>query len=83
MAGDKVIAGGQEQVLILEADSGKVLQTLKVTGKARGLAVSDGQLVVSTSAGDIIGFGSSSTPTEKLTELDTVSTENPYAKNTT
>lgn len=81
VAGDKVIAGGQEQVLILEADSGKVLQTLKVKGKARGLAVSDGQLVVSTSAGDIIGFGSSSTPTEKLTEPDTVSTENPYADN--
>jgi len=61
VAGDKVVVGGQDQVVILDETSGKILETLKVNGQARGLAVSDGQLVVSTTAGDVIGYRSATT----------------------
>lgn len=59
VAGNKVIVGGQDKVVILDEKTGKILETLKVNGKARGLAVSDGELVVSTSSGDVVAFDSS------------------------
>jgi len=81
VAGDKVVAGGNDQVLILDAKSGKVLQTLKVTGKARGLAVSAGQLVVSTSTGEITCFESGESPQSQVKEVDQVTQTDPYQNN--
>ncbi|MBN2138677.1 MAG: PQQ-binding-like beta-propeller repeat protein [Sedimentisphaerales bacterium] len=54
-----VIAGGQGQVLAYQRDSGKNLWEKKVDGKARGLAVSECRLYVSTDTGRIYCFDSS------------------------
>jgi len=56
LAGDKVIAGGKGSVVVLSAEDGKVLWRATVDGKARGLAVADGRLIVSTTTGKIICF---------------------------
>ena len=53
-----VIAGGEGRVDALSRDSGEVLWTAKVDGKACGLAVSNGRLYVSTDAGKIYCFAS-------------------------
>ncbi|HBL43794.1 MAG TPA: hypothetical protein DDZ90_10415, partial [Planctomycetaceae bacterium] len=79
VAGDKVIAGGEDQVLILDEATGKLLETLKVKGQARGLAVSDGQLVVSTSAGEVIGYGSSKSD-QPASQINTITTTSPYSE---
>lgn len=55
-AGGTVIAGGLNEVVCLDADTGKVLWQTAVEGDARGLAVSDGHLVVSTTSGHIYTF---------------------------
>jgi len=57
LAGGVLFAGGQGQVLAVDAADGNVLWTGKVTGCARGLAVSDGRLFVSTDTGSIHCFG--------------------------
>ncbi len=51
-----VIVGGQDQVEIFDAKTGQSTGRLTVEGLARGLAVSDGRLVVSTDAGRIHCF---------------------------
>ncbi|WP_417383032.1 PQQ-binding-like beta-propeller repeat protein [Gimesia sp.] len=77
VAGDKVIAGGEDQVLIIDEATGKLLETLKVKGEARGLAVSDGELIVSTSAGEVIGYGSSKSA-QPVSQINTVTATSPY-----
>lgn len=77
VAGDKVIAGGVGQVLILDEATGKLRETLKVKGQARGLAVSEGQLVVSTSAGEVIGYGSSK-PDQPASQITPLTATSPY-----
>ena len=49
-------AGGQDVVTAFEADTGKPLWTGKIEGKARGLAVANGRLLVSTDKGTIYCF---------------------------
>lgn len=78
VAGDKVLVGGQNEVVILDDKTGKVLETLKVNGQARGLAVSDGQLVVSTNTGEVIAFQSASDNPPTETQIDTVTLKSPY-----
>ncbi len=56
-AGKVIAAGGENVVLLLDAESGKELWRARVDGQARGLAVADGRLLVSTSTGRIYGFG--------------------------
>ena len=51
-----VIAGGQDRVDALARDSGELLWTAKVNGKACGLAAANGRLYVSTDAGKIYCF---------------------------
>ncbi len=63
-----VLAGGQDQVNAFSRNNGKVTWEAKVDGKARGLAVADGQLYVSTDTGKIYCFAArqaaeSNTPT--------------------
>ena len=78
VAGDKVVVGGLDQVVILDEQSGKILETLKVNGQARGLAVSDGQLVVSTSAGDVIAYRSSIDENPAAQQIDVITQKSPY-----
>ncbi len=56
LAGDVLYAGGQDRVLAVDVDTGEMLWTGKVEGKARGLAISNGRLFVSTDKGNIHCF---------------------------
>ena len=62
LAGSVLFAGGKGQVVAVNAATGKKLWTGEVDGKAKGLAVSDGQLFVSTDTGAIYCFGSAGPP---------------------
>jgi len=53
----QVVVGGQDIVEIFDSRTGKSTGRLAVQGTARGLAVSDGRLLVSTDAGRIHCFG--------------------------
>ncbi len=57
LAGNVLLAGGDRKVLAFDAASGEVLWTGEIDGKARGLAVADGRLFVSSDTGAIYCFG--------------------------
>lgn len=67
VAGEVLVAGGPDSVMLLDADSGDELWKAKVEGQARGLAVISGRLLVSTTTGRIYCFGK-----EKVAEGRTV-----------
>jgi len=56
VAGKTLVVGGNGEVICLDAESGNVVAKLAVEGDARGLAVADGHLLVSTTAGKIYAF---------------------------
>ncbi len=56
-AGNTLVLGEADQVAAVDAETGRVLWREKVDGQARGLAVADGRLLVSTTTGDIVCFG--------------------------
>jgi outer membrane protein assembly factor BamB len=56
LAGENLVVGGDKEVLCLNAGSGEVTWKTAVEGEARGLAVADGYLVVSTTAGKVYSF---------------------------
>ncbi|MFM8470457.1 MAG: PQQ-binding-like beta-propeller repeat protein, partial [Limisphaerales bacterium] len=56
-AGAHVIAGGSGSVIALDIATGKAVWTGKVDGVVKGLAVANGQLVVSTASGRLHCFG--------------------------
>lgn len=56
MAGDVLFAGGQDHVIAVRADDGQKLWQAAVSGKAKGLAVANGRLYVSTDTGAIHCF---------------------------
>lgn len=60
LAGKTLVVGGREEVVCLDAESGKELWKAPVEGDARGLAASGGHLMVSTTAGKIYSFADSS-----------------------
>jgi len=53
LAGETVVAGGEDEVAAFSAADGKQLWTHPVRGKAYGLAVADGTLYVSTDTGAV------------------------------
>lgn len=53
LAGGVIFAGGRHKVIAVDASAGKKLWSGKVAGRARGLAVANGRLFVSTTTGDI------------------------------
>ena len=57
LAGDLLIAGGINEVVAVQAADGKQVWQTKVDGKAKGLAVADGKLFVSTDKGLLYTFG--------------------------
>lgn len=80
LAGNTVIAGGQDEVIAIDAFTGKQVWQTKVEGNARGLAASNGHLVVSTSTGKIYNFGTAGdtaaptvTPPHKTTDFIAIS----------
>jgi outer membrane protein assembly factor BamB len=63
-AGDTLLAGGRGKVFALAAETGKRLWQADVEGHVRDLAVSDGRLLASTTAGHVYCFvpGTPGTP---------------------
>jgi outer membrane protein assembly factor BamB len=57
LAGNTLVAGGDGRVAAFDRASGSPLWTGKVEGTARGLAVADGRLLVSSDTGAIQCFG--------------------------
>lgn len=58
LAGDTLVVGGKGEVLCLNAATGGQTWQTAVEGEARGLAVSDGHLIVSTTTGKVYAFAS-------------------------
>ena len=56
LAGEHVILGRKDGVRALAFDSGEEVWNAPVSGRAFGLAVADGSLVVSTDAGEVVCF---------------------------
>jgi len=56
ITGNLAITGEDEKVAAFDVETGKQLWHATVEGAARGLAVSDGRLIVSTTTGDIYCF---------------------------
>ena len=56
-----VFVGGTNKITAYSADDGEIVWTAKVNGKARGLAVADSRLIVSTDSGSIHVFGGDQT----------------------
>ena len=85
LAGDKLFVGGTDQVIAIDAETGKWVWTGNVEGRASSLAVADGRLYVSSNTGKIHCFAGGSPaflrseitpavrrspyPADKLTEL--------------
>jgi len=57
LAGETIVAGGRGWVRILDARDGADLWEKTISGDARGLAASDGRLIVSSTTGEIHCFG--------------------------
>ena len=58
LAGKLIVCGGAGRVMAFDADDGKLLWSAEVEGCAKGLAVADGRLLVSSTTGAIYCFGS-------------------------
>lgn len=66
LAGDVLYAGGADQVIAIDAASGKQIWSGKVEGTAKGLAVAAGRLLASTDQGMIYSFGPEGSPNSGL-----------------
>jgi outer membrane protein assembly factor BamB len=62
LAGGTLLAGGQREVVALDAASGRKLWTSPVEGTVRGLAVADGRVLASTDRGMIYCFAAEGPP---------------------
>ena len=77
LAGNVLFAGGADQVMAVDADTGKAAWFGTVEGVAKGLAVASGRLLVSTDKGRIYSFASAA-PAQPAT-IDEPAAENPFA----
>ncbi len=79
-AGSVVIAGGDGEVVALDVASGKTLWQQQVEGEVGGLAVANGRLFASTTAGKIYCFAASETVAEgtRPRQLPNAAQANPY-----
>ncbi|NOX99933.1 MAG: PQQ-binding-like beta-propeller repeat protein, partial [Verrucomicrobia bacterium] len=58
ISGNALFAGGENEVAAFDLESGKRIWQAAVDGDARGLAVANGKLIVSTTTGDVVCFAS-------------------------
>jgi len=58
LCGNMVIAGGEDKVSVFNRNNGQMVWSTKVEGLARGLAIANGRLYVSTDSGRIYCFAS-------------------------
>ncbi|MBI3879562.1 MAG: PQQ-binding-like beta-propeller repeat protein [Verrucomicrobia bacterium] len=80
LAGKTLVAGGQGEVVCFDAESGKPVWKATVEGDARGLAVANGHLVVSTTAGKVYTFADSSRTSLPAVTSTTPAPVDPYPK---
>ncbi len=78
VAGDLVFTGGKDVVAAYSNENGKKVWKSKVEGDARGLAVANGHLFVSTTIGKIYAFGSKQTNGKPSNEVAKDLKENPF-----
>lgn len=78
LAGSVLIAGGADEVTAFEAQTGASLWHAGVDGAAKGLAVVDGRLLVSTDRGQITCFGPSAASRHGRRTQDAV--QEPFAE---
>lgn len=79
LAGHTLVVGGHDEVVALDAETGSAVWQTKVDGEARGLAVADGHLVVSTSTGKVYSFADSSRQSSPLADGKTAGSD-PFGK---
>ncbi len=65
LAGETLFLGGQDSVAAVRASDGKQIWSHPVQGKAFGLAVANGRLIVSTDNGHIYSFAAQETQTQQ------------------
>jgi len=66
IAGDTMIAGGKGTVTLVDVRSGRKLWRRNVDGAVRGIAVSEGTLIASTTSGRIYCFGQGDSDSAKV-----------------
>ncbi len=77
VSNDLAFAGGKDRVTAFDIETGQQTLTLDVDGLARGLAIVDGNLLVSTTAGKIYCFSDAASARARETQAST--TARPYA----
>lgn len=77
LAGNLLIAGGADRVDVIDVSNGKKVWTAKVNGEARGLAVANGRLIVSTTKGNLHIFESAGLPVAKTPQTPSEKTPQP------
>lgn len=73
VSGQHLLVGGDNEVSAFDIKSGEPTWSAPVSGEASGLAVANGNLIVSTTTGDVICFSNSEAaevPANKVAELD-------------
>ena len=78
LAGDVLYAGGDGEVVAIDSANGKITWTATIDGTARGLAVCDGRLIVSSDSGGLYCFGRGSAASTETVEQ--VVTSAPFSR---
>jgi outer membrane protein assembly factor BamB len=79
VAGDHVFVGGEKRIDALDGATGKIVWSDEVDGDARGLAVANGHLLVSTTTGKVYAFADSKQPVVDAVLKSNI-TKNPFPK---
>jgi outer membrane protein assembly factor BamB len=69
VAGDRIIAAGQREVVQVDVHSHQIVWQAQVNGSAFGLAVTDGRLYVSTDRGIIHCFGAGVATVKEMSDI--------------
>jgi outer membrane protein assembly factor BamB len=77
LAGETLVIGGQDEVVCLDANTGKQTWKAAVEGEARGLAAADGHLLVSTTTGKIHAFADAALSLPQLAQTPALE-KNPF-----
>jgi outer membrane protein assembly factor BamB len=77
LAGNTLVVGGKNEVVCLDAATGAETWKSAVEGEARGLAIADGHLLVSTTAGKVYAFAAAAQKLPALAETPALE-KNPF-----
>ncbi len=80
LSGNLIFAGGQDKIVALDRENGDTVWQTQVSGKARGLAVANGCLYVSTDLGKIYRFSTARDGTKSAVDTGPHPVAYPYPK---